>query len=65
MLDNIQRLESAASQAMQIDDAFTIKSKLRVPHALASTMPDQCTLQFLVPSIVNMGQILDDVLLLI
>ena len=65
MLDNIQRFEPTAPQAVQVDNALAINPKLRVPDTLAATMSDKRTLQFLVPFVVDMIQIFDDVLVFI
>lgn len=65
MLHDIQRLEPTAAQTMQINNALAIYPKIRVPYPLAATMPYQCTLQLLIPFVMDMLQILDDVLVLI
>ena len=50
---------------MQVDNALTIDAKFRVAHSLAATMPDQGALQLLVPFIVDMLQIFNEILVLV
>lgn len=65
MLHDIERLQATAAQTMQVYNALAIDAKLRVAYSLAAAMPNQCTLQLLVPFVVDMLQIFNDVLVLI
>lgn len=56
VLDDVQRLQSATAESVQIDDAFTVHNCLIILQALP-TMSNQRAFYPLVPSVLHLMQI--------
>ncbi len=64
VLNYVQRLQSAAAEAMQIDDAFAVKYGFIILETLP-TMPDEGAFDLFVPFILNVMQIFNEKAVLI